>query len=109
VICDDNGQITETHSISAGLDYPGVGPEHAFLKDCGRASYVGVTDDEALAAFHELALTEGILAALESSHAVAQALKIARELPQDKLILVNLSGRGDKDVHTIAKREGISL
>jgi tryptophan synthase beta chain len=109
VICDDNGQITETHSISAGLDYPGVGPEHAFLKDCGRASYVGVTDDEALAAFHELARTEGILAALESSHAVAQAIKIARGLSKDKLILVNLSGRGDKDVHTIAKREGISL
>jgi tryptophan synthase beta chain len=109
VICDDNGQITETHSISAGLDYPGVGPEHAFLKDCGRASYVGVTDNEALAAFHELARTEGILAALESSHAVAQAIKIARGLPKDKLILVNLSGRGDKDVHTIAKREGISL
>jgi tryptophan synthase beta chain len=109
VICDDNGQITETHSISAGLDYPGVGPEHAFLKDCGRASYVGVTDDEALAAFHELARTEGILAALESSHAVAQAMKIAHGLPKDKLILVNLSGRGDKDVHTIAKREGISL
>jgi tryptophan synthase beta chain len=109
VICDDNGQITETHSISAGLDYPGVGPEHAFLKDCGRASYVGVTDDEALAAFHELARTEGILAALESSHAVAQAIKLARDMTKDKMILVNLSGRGDKDVHTIAKREGISL
>ena len=109
VLCDDNGQITETHSISAGLDYPGVGPEHSFLKDSGRASYVGVTDDEALAAFHELALTEGILAALESSHAVAQAMKIACELPKDKLILVNLSGRGDKDVHTIAAKEGITL
>ena len=109
VICDDNGQITETHSISAGLDYPGVGPEHAWLKDSGRANYVGVTDDEALAAFHELARTEGILAALESSHAVAQAIKLAREMPKDKLILVNLSGRGDKDVHTIAAREGISL
>ncbi len=109
VLCDDDGQITETHSVSAGLDYPGVGPEHAFLKDSGRATYVGVTDDEALAAFHELALTEGILAALESSHAVAQAIKLARELPQDKLILCNLSGRGDKDVHTIAAREGISL
>ena len=109
VLCDDNGQITETHSISAGLDYPGVGPEHAFLKDSGRARYVGVTDDEALAAFHELARTEGILAALESSHAVAQAIKLARELPQDRLILCNLSGRGDKDVHTIAEREGISL
>jgi tryptophan synthase beta chain len=109
VLCDDNGQITETHSVSAGLDYPGVGPEHAWLKDSGRAGYVGVTDDEALAAFHELALTEGILAALESSHAVAQAMKLAREMPKDKMILVNLSGRGDKDVHTIAKREGISL
>jgi len=109
VICDDDGQITETHSISAGLDYPGVGPEHAWLKDTGRASYVGITDDEALAAFHELARTEGILAALESSHAVAQAIKLAGELPKDKLILVNLSGRGDKDVHTIAAREGIAL
>ena len=109
VLCDDNGQITETHSVSAGLDYPGVGPEHAFLKDAGRAEYVGVTDDEALAAFHELARTEGILAALESSHAVAQGIKLAREMEKDKMILVNLSGRGDKDVHTIAAREGISL
>jgi tryptophan synthase beta chain len=109
VLCDDNGQITETHSVSAGLDYPGVGPEHAFLKDTGRARYVGITDDEALAAFHELALTEGILAALESSHAVAQGIKLAREMEKDKMILVNLSGRGDKDVHTIAAREGISL
>ncbi|MGH8091355.1 MAG: tryptophan synthase subunit beta, partial [Rudaea sp.] len=88
VLCDDNGQITETHSVSAGLDYPGVGPEHAFLKDAGRAEYVGVTDDEALAAFHELARTEGILAALESSHAVAQGIKLARELQKDKMILV---------------------
>ena len=109
VLCDDDGQITETHSVSAGLDYPGVGPEHAFLKDSGRAQYVGVTDDEALAAFHELARTEGILAALESSHAVAQAIKLARELPKDQLILCNLSGRGDKDVHTIAAREGLHL
>jgi tryptophan synthase beta chain len=109
VLCDDNGQITETHSVSAGLDYPGVGPEHAWLKDTGRASYVGVTDEEAMAAFHELALTEGILAALESSHAVAHAVKLARTMAKDKMILVNLSGRGDKDVHTIAKREGISL
>jgi tryptophan synthase beta chain len=109
VICNDDGQITETHSISAGLDYPGVGPEHAFLKDCGRARYVGISDDEALAAFHELARTEGILAALESSHAVAQAIKLARELPKDQLILCNLSGRGDKDVHTIAAREGMRL
>ncbi|HEY8010163.1 MAG TPA: tryptophan synthase subunit beta [Rudaea sp.] len=109
VICDGNGQITETHSISAGLDYPGVGPEHAWLKDTGRASYAGITDAEALVAFHELARTEGILAALESSHAVAQGIKLAREMAKDKLILVNLSGRGDKDVHTIAAREGITL
>jgi tryptophan synthase beta chain len=109
VLCDDNGQITQTHSVSAGLDYPGVGPEHAFLKDTGRAQYVGITDDEALAAFHELALSEGILAALESSHAVAQGIKLARGMEKDKLILVNLSGRGDKDVHTIAAREGLSL
>jgi len=109
VLCDDDGQITETHSVSAGLDYPGVGPEHAFLKDNGRAEYVGITDDEALEAFHLLAKTEGILAALESGHAVAQAMKLARELPQDALILCNLSGRGDKDVHTIAAREHIEL
>ncbi|MCK9539184.1 tryptophan synthase subunit beta [Dokdonella sp.] len=109
VLCDDDGQITETHSVSAGLDYPGVGPEHAFLKDSGRARYVGVTDEEALAAFHRLARSEGILAALESSHAVAQAMKLAAELPRDALVLCNLSGRGDKDVHTIAAREGLSL
>ena len=109
VLCDDNGQITETHSVSAGLDYPGVGPEHAFLKDSGRAEYVGITDDEALAAFHLLARTEGILAALESSHAVAQAIKLARELPKDGIVLCNLSGRGDKDVHTIAAREGVQV
>jgi tryptophan synthase beta chain len=109
VICDDDGQITETHSISAGLDYPGVGPEHAFLKDSGRATYVGVTDEEAMEAFHLLARTEGILAALESSHAVAQAMKLARDLPKDALVLCNLSGRGDKDIFTIAKREGIEL
>ena len=109
VLCDDEGQITETHSVSAGLDYPGVGPEHAFLKETGRAEYVGVTDEEALAAFHLLAKTEGILAALESSHAIAQAIKLARELPKDAIVLCNLSGRGDKDVHTIAAREGIEL
>jgi len=109
VLCDDAGQIIETHSVSAGLDYPGVGPEHAYLKDCGRAQYLGITDEEALAAFHELARSEGILAALESSHAVAQGMKLARELPKDQLVLVNLSGRGDKDVHTIAAREGLSL
>jgi tryptophan synthase beta chain len=109
VLCDDNGQITETHSISAGLDYPGVGPEHAFLKDAGRADYVGVTDDEAMAAFHMLARTEGILAALESSHAVAQAIKLAREYPKDGIVLCNLSGRGDKDVHTVAGMMGMEI
>ena len=107
VICDDDGQIIETHSVSAGLDYPGVGPEHAFLKDSGRADYVGVTDDEALDAFHLLARTEGILAALESSHAIAHALKLARDMPKDAIVLCNLSGRGDKDVHTIAGRQGL--
>jgi tryptophan synthase beta chain len=109
LLCDDDGQIIETHSISAGLDYPGVGPEHAWLKDTGRAEYVGVTDAQALEAFHLLARTEGILAALESSHAIAQAMQLARELPPDALVLANLSGRGDKDVHTIARREGITL
>src|SRR3546814_18690789 len=101
--------MTETHSGCAGLDYPGVGPEHAFLKDTGRAEYVGVTDDEALAAFHLLAKTEGILAALESSHAIAQAIKMARDMPKDAIVLCNLSGRGDKDGPTIAAREGLDL
>jgi tryptophan synthase beta chain len=109
LIADADGQIIETHSVSAGLDYPGVGPEHAFLKDRGRAQYVGITDDEALAAFHKLALTEGILGALESSHAVAYGIKLARSLPKDRHVLINLSGRGDKDVNTIARIEGISL
>jgi len=109
VLCDDDGQVTETHSVSAGLDYPGVGPEHAFLADTGRAEYVGVTDDEALEAFHLLAKTEGILAALESSHAVAQAIRLARDMPKDAIVLCNLSGRGDKDVHTIAAREGVEV
>ncbi|RPE81400.1 tryptophan synthase subunit beta [Vulcaniibacterium tengchongense] len=109
VLCDDDGQIVETHSVSAGLDYPGVGPEHAFLKDAGRAEYVGVTDEQALAAFHRLTRTEGILPALESSHAVAQAIELARGLPKDAIVLCNLSGRGDKDVHTVAAREGLSL
>ncbi len=109
VLCDDDGQITETHSISAGLDYPGVGPEHAFLSDSGRATYVGITDEEALEAFHRLTRVEGILPALESSHAVAQAIKLARTMSPDQIVLCNLSGRGDKDVHTIAGREGISL
>ena len=107
VLCDDDGQIIETHSISAGLDYPGVGPEHAFLKDRGRADYFGITDDEAMEAFHLLSRTEGILPALESAHAIAQAMKLARELPKDGLVLCNLSGRGDKDVQTVAAREGI--
>ena len=99
---DENGQIIETHSISAGLDYPGVGPEHAYLKDIGRAEYVGVTDSEALAAFHHLCRTEGIIPALESSHAVAYAMKLAPTLPADQHLLVNLSGRGDKDIGTVA-------
>ncbi|HET6586197.1 MAG TPA: tryptophan synthase subunit beta [Oleiagrimonas sp.] len=109
VLCDDDGQITETHSISAGLDYPGVGPEHAFLKDTGRAEYVGVSDAEAMDAFHRLTEVEGILPALESSHAVAQAIKLAAGMPKDGIVLCNLSGRGDKDVHTVAEREGITL
>jgi tryptophan synthase beta chain len=109
LLCDDDGQIIETHSISAGLDYPGVGPEHSFLKDSGRAHYEGITDAECMQAFHLLARTEGILAALESSHAIALAIKKAKQMPKDALILANLSGRGDKDIYTIAKREGISL
>ncbi len=106
---DDDGQIIETHSISAGLDYPGVGPEHAWLKDVGRAQYVAATDDEALAAFHALTRTEGIMPALESSHALAYATKLAPQLSRDKTILVNLSGRGDKDIHTVAALEGIEV
>ncbi|TNF97616.1 MAG: tryptophan synthase subunit beta [Gammaproteobacteria bacterium] len=106
---DRDGQIIETHSVSAGLDYPGVGPEHAWLKDIGRANYVSVTDDEALAAFHELTLTEGILPALESSHALAYAFKLATQMDREQIILVNLSGRGDKDIHTVAAREGIEV
>ena len=102
VLQDANGQITETHSISAGLDYPGVGPEHAFLKDIGRAEYVGVTDQEALDAFHYLCRTEGIIPALESSHAVAHAMKLAKTMTSQQSILVNLSGRGDKDIGTVA-------
>jgi tryptophan synthase beta chain len=103
---DANGQITETHSISAGLDYPGVGPEHAWLKDIGRAEYVSITDDEALAAFHRLCRTEGIIPALESSHAVAYAMKLAATMRPDQHILVNLSGRGDKDIGTVADLSG---
>jgi tryptophan synthase beta chain len=106
---DDDGQIIETHSISAGLDYPGVGPEHAWLKDSGRAEYVAATDQEALNAFHTLCRFEGIMPALESSHALAHAMKIAPSLGSDKVLLVNLSGRGDKDMHTVAKFSGIAL
>ena len=103
---DANGQITETHSISAGLDYPGVGPEHAYLKDIGRAEYVGITDDEALVAFHRLCRTEGIIPALESAHAVAYAMKLAPTMRPDQHLLVNLSGRGDKDIGTVADLSG---
>lgn len=103
---DANGQIIETHSVSAGLDYPGVGPEHAYLKDIGRAEYVGITDAEALAAFHHLCRTEGIIPALESSHAVAYAMKLAKTMRPDQHLLVNLSGRGDKDIGTVADLSG---
>ena len=109
LIQDANGQITDTHSISAGLDYPGVGPEHAWLKDSGRAEYVAINDDEALAAFHRLCRTEGIIPALESSHAVAHAIKIAPGMAKDKALLVNLSGRGDKDMATVAERSHLTL
>jgi tryptophan synthase beta chain len=104
---DANGQIAETHSVSAGLDYPGVGPEHAWLKDTGRAEYVTVTDDEALAAFHDCCRIEGIIPALESCHALAHAARLAVTLPRDKALLVNLSGRGDKDMNTVAERAGL--
>jgi tryptophan synthase beta chain len=106
---DENGQIIETHSISAGLDYPGVGPEHAWLKDSGRAQYVGATDDEALAAFHDCCRIEGIIPALESSHALAHAAKLAPTLAKDKVILVNLSGRGDKDLHIVSEASGLEF
>lgn len=106
---DENGQIIETHSISAGLDYPGVGPEHAWLKDSGRAEYVGATDKEALQAFHDLCRIEGIIPALESSHALAYAAKLAPTLPKDKVLLVNLSGRGDKDLHIVSEASGMAF
>ena len=106
---NDDGQIMETHSVSAGLDYPGVGPEHAWLKDEGRAEYVGATDEEALQAFHDCCLTEGIIPALESSHALAYATKLAPTLPKDSILLVNLSGRGDKDLHIVADRQGLKF
>ena len=106
---DEDGQIIETHSVSAGLDYPGVGPEHAWLKDSGRAQYETITDDEALKAFHDCCRIEGIIPALESSHAIAHAAKMAPTMGKDKIILVNLSGRGDKDMHTVAEKSGIEL
>jgi tryptophan synthase beta chain len=106
---DEHGQIVDTHSVSAGLDYPGVGPEHAWLKDSGRASYVAIDDSETLAAFHDCCRIEGIIPALESSHALAYAARLAASLPPDRTILVNLSGRGDKDMHTVAQRGGLSL
>jgi tryptophan synthase beta chain len=106
---NEDGQIIETHSISAGLDYPGVGPEHAWLKDSGRAEYVTITDDEALQAFHDLCRYEGIIPALESSHALAYAAKLAPTLATDQVLLVNLSGRGDKDMHTVAEKSGIQF
>ena len=109
LLSDENGQIMEGHSVSAGLDYPGVGPEHAYLKDLGRVNYSSVTDDEALAAFHTLAKTEGILAALESVHALAHALKLAKTMSNKENIVVNLSGRGDKDINTIANLEGMDI
>lgn len=109
LLMDDDGQIIETHSVSAGLDYPGVGPEHAWLKDTGRVTYVTVTDKEALAAFREVTHLEGIIPALESSHALAYAQQLARDLDPSKIIVINLSGRGDKDIHTVAARDGISL
>ena len=109
IMQDDNGQIMETHSISAGLDYPGVGPEHAWLQEIGRAQYVGITDKEALEAFHYLCRVEGIIPALESSHAVAYAMKLAKTMKPEQSILVNLSGRGDKDIGTVADLSGVDF
>lgn len=109
VLQDADGQVIETHSVSAGLDYPGVGPEHAWLKDCGRARYVPIDDEQALAAFHDCCRIEGIIPALESSHALAEAVRLAPTMRPDQTILVNLSGRGDKDMHTVAARSGQEL
>ncbi len=109
LMSDDDGEIIETHSISAGLDYPGVGPEHSWLKDIGRVEYVNITDDEAMGGFYALTQMEGIIPALESSHALAYAMKLAPTMAKDKIIIVNLSGRGDKDMHTIRIREGVEL
>jgi len=109
LMADDDGEIIETHSISAGLDYPGVGPEHSWLKDTGRANYVSITDNEALDGFYALTRMEGIIPALESSHAMAYAMKLAPTMSQDEIMIINLSGRGDKDMQTMARREGIEL
>jgi len=106
---DENGQIAGTHSVSAGLDYPGVGPEHSWLKDIGRANYVSVTDDEALEAFRTLTHVEGIMPALETAHAVAYALKLAARMDKDQMVVINISGRGDKDIHTVAELDGIGI
>lgn len=106
---DENGQISSTHSVSAGLDYPGVGPEHSWLKDIGRAHYVSVTDDEALDGFRKLTRIEGIMPALETAHAVAYTMKLAAEMDKDKIVVINVSGRGDKDIHTVAQLDGIEL
>ena len=106
---DDNGQVAPAHSVSAGLDYPGVGPEHSWLKDLGRVNYVAITDDEAMAAFRSLTKVEGIMPALESAHAVAYAEKLAAQMDQDGIVIVNLSGRGDKDILTVAKLDGIEV
>ena len=109
LMCDDDGQIIEPYSISAGLDYPGVGPEHAYLKDTGRATYVGISDKEALSAFRKLCTVEGIIPALESAHALAYGIKLAQEKNKDDIIIINLSGRGDKDINTVAKIDGVEL
>jgi len=109
ILQDDFGNILETYSLAPGLDYPGVGPEHAYYKECGRAEYVTVTDEEALEAFHLLSRTEGILPALESAHALAYAKKISPSLRRDQIMIVNLSGRGDKDVQSVASRMGVEL
>ena len=106
---DENGQIIETHSVSAGLDYPGVGPEHSWLKDIGRVEYVAINDDEAMDGFRTLTRVEGIMPALESSHALAYAHKLAPTMSQDEVIVINLSGRGDKDILTVAKIDGIEI
>jgi tryptophan synthase beta chain len=106
---DENGQVAGTHSVSAGLDYPGVGPEHSWLKDCGRAEYVAATDAQAMAGFHMLTRTEGIICALETAHAVGHVMELAPTMRKDQSIVINLSGRGDKDLYSIARMEGWDL